>query len=97
MRTYQKHAALSMMLTLPRISLPIPCQALRQGIEIPCRFTGIRSQGIDYPRISAGHRENFPLFPGRQGNSRCAPDTVRSASGDRCNPSKEAINRFGVA
>jgi hypothetical protein len=39
--------------TLPRISLPIPCQALRQGIEIACRFTGIRSQGIDYRAIAA--------------------------------------------
>jgi hypothetical protein len=28
MRTYQKHAMPSMMLTLPRLSLPLPCQAL---------------------------------------------------------------------
>jgi DNA polymerase III subunit chi len=62
MRTYQKHVALSMMLSLPRISLPIPCQALQQGNEIPCGRTAIRAQAIDFSGIGAGPRKNFPAI-----------------------------------
>jgi hypothetical protein len=67
MRTYRKHTVLSMMSSLSRVSLPIPCQGARQGKDFPCHGPENHGQVIDFVGLSAGNRKNFPDIPCRQG------------------------------
>ena len=91
MRTYQKHAMPSMMLTLPRLSLPLPCQALGREKTFPAvlresarKALIIQGSALDIEKIS----RYFPV--GRE--VRGIPRTwLGSGSGDRCNPHQEWI------
>jgi hypothetical protein len=56
MRTYRKHAKLSMM--------PSP---LRSSLPIPCHVTEIHPQAIDFTGLRRETAGIFPLFPWRQG------------------------------
>ena len=69
-----RNRPLCAMSPLPRISLPAPCQALRQGKDVPCCCTESRRQSIDFAVFSVGNRKNFPVVPWRQGNSRHSPE-----------------------
>src|SRR5437667_12347757 len=71
MRTYRKHTMPSMMSTLPRNSLLIPCRGPQQGNEIPCYATEIIPQSIEFAGTIRGNRENFPVVSLLAGTARC--------------------------
>jgi hypothetical protein len=91
MRTYQKHAMPSMMLTLPRLSLPLPCQALGREKTFPAvlresarKALIIQGSALDIEKIS----RYFPVDREVRGMPRT---WLGSGSGDRCNPHQEWI------
>jgi hypothetical protein len=97
MRTYQKHATLSMM--CPYLAFPCQFPAKRSGREL--KFPAVLPESARKALIIQGSVLDIEkisrYFPVGREIRRCAPDTVRSGSRDRCNPSQDAINRFGVA
>src|SRR5260370_13839894 len=70
MRTYQKHAALSMMSSLPRISLPIPCQALSRETTFPAVVQESALKVLIFQGSAPDVEKISLLFPRRQGPKR---------------------------
>jgi hypothetical protein len=62
MRTYRKHAALSMISSSPHLSLPIPCQGPWQGKGFPCHCPRNYAQAIDFAELNSVNRKKFPVI-----------------------------------
>ena len=79
MRTYQKHARLSMMSFLFCISLLIPCQPLGREKKFPATLPRFTAKPLILLSIAAELRESSRSFPG--GRENCDARTARSGSG----------------
>jgi hypothetical protein len=80
MRTYQKHAMLSMMSFLFCISLLIPCQALGRERKFPATLPRFTAKSLILLDIAPKLRKSSRPFPA--GRENCdAPDAARSGSG----------------
>ena len=69
MRTYQKHATLSIMLCSPRNSLPIPCKALGREKEFPAIMRESTRKALILQGSAPEIDKISLLFPWRQGRN----------------------------
>ena len=87
MRTYQKHTARPMMSSLPRLSLPFPCQARSREKTFPATLWRFADKSLILLGIALELRKfsrYFPAgFPCRQGKIRDARTTAWHCSEPR--------------
>src|SRR2546430_17689431 len=67
MRTYQKHVALSMISSLPRNSLLVPCQALSRDFRFPAVVQESARKALILLGPASGIEKISLLFPCQQG------------------------------
>src|SRR5260370_16194247 len=70
MRTFHKHDNLSMMLSLPRVSLSIPCQALSRETTFPAVVQESALKVLIFQGSAPDVEKISLLFPRRQGPKR---------------------------
>ena len=71
MRTYQKHTARSMMSSLPRLSLPFPCQARSREKTFPATLWRFAAKPLILLGVAPELRKFSRYFPAGRENSRC--------------------------
>src|ERR1700730_5465905 len=97
MRTYQKHSALSMMLTLPRISLPLPCQALGREKTFPAVLRESARKALIIQGLALDIEKISRYFPGGREVRGMPRDTARSGVRRSLQSHRETIDRCGGA
>jgi hypothetical protein len=83
MRTYQKHTARPMMSSLPRLSLPFPCQARSREKTFPATLWRFADKSLILLGVALELRKFSRYFPAGQGKIRDARTTAWHCSEPR--------------